>query len=82
MVYSAMAASIASPMMTRTLTAVDPRTAIRGHVHQLHILCMILFRQGPLRHREPRSGVAIQENVGRPTFPLDRFAPFAMTVLL
>ena len=23
----------------------------------------------PLRHREPRSGVAIQENVGRLTFP-------------
>ena len=29
----------ASPMMTRTLTVVDPRIAIRGHVHQLHILC-------------------------------------------
>src|SRR5271166_1133576 len=25
--------------------------------------------QRRLRHREPRSGVAIQENVGRPTFP-------------
>src|SRR5208337_767416 len=26
-------------------------------------------RARPLRHREPRSGAAIQENVGRPTFP-------------
>jgi len=27
----------ASPIVTRTLTAGDPRTAIRGHVRQLHI---------------------------------------------
>ncbi len=41
MVHSAMVASIASPMVTRTLTVVDPRTAIRGHVRQLHIVYMI-----------------------------------------
>jgi len=41
MVHSAMVASIASPIVTRTPTAVDPRTAIRGHLRQLHILYMI-----------------------------------------
>src|SRR5208282_2830437 len=34
MAYCAMVASFASSMVTRTLTAVDPRTAIRGHVRQ------------------------------------------------
>ena len=38
-----MVASIASPIGTRTLTAVDPRTAIRGHARQLHILYVILI---------------------------------------
>jgi len=38
-----MVASVANPMLTRTLTAVDPRTAIRGHTRKLHILYMILI---------------------------------------
>jgi len=33
----------ASPIVTRTPTAVDPPTAIRGHLRQLHIIYMILF---------------------------------------
>src|SRR5208282_4458513 len=32
----------ASPIATRTPTAVDPRTAIRGHARELHTLYMIL----------------------------------------
>ena len=56
-----MVASIASPMVTRTLTAVDPRTAIRGHVRQLHILYvslihMILFRQRRPKKKKWREG--------------------------
>src|SRR5208282_2000863 len=41
----------ASPIATRTPTAVDPRTAIRGHVRQLHILSMILIHMILCRQR-------------------------------
>ena len=49
----AMAASIGSPIATRTLTAVDPRTAIRGHVRQLHMLSMSLIPMMLFRQRRP-----------------------------
>ncbi len=42
----------ASPIVTRTPTAVDPRTAIRGHVRQLHTLYMILI---PRRRRSKKT---------------------------
>ena len=54
MVHSAMVASIASPIATRTLTAVDPRTAIRGHVRQLHILYMVVIPMMLFRQRRPK----------------------------
>ncbi len=54
MVHSAMVASIASRILTRTLTAVDPRTAIRGHVRQLHIIIMILIPMILFRQRRPQ----------------------------
>ncbi len=45
----------ASPIATRTLTAADPRTAIRGHARQLPILHMILVRQRrPKKKKWPR----------------------------
>src|SRR5208282_1581160 len=64
------------------LTAVDPRTAIRGHARQLHIIHMILFhRRRPTKRGWPRlpspaskgrrhreRSEAIQGNVRRPTF--------------
>ncbi len=49
-----MAASIASPTVTRTLAAVDPRTAIRGHVRQLHIIYMILIHMILFPQRRPK----------------------------
>ncbi len=54
MVHSAMVASIAGPIVTRTPTAVDPRTAIRGHVRQLNILYMILIPMTLFRQRRPK----------------------------
>src|SRR5208337_2606157 len=54
MVHSAMVPSIASPMATRTRAAVDPRTAIRVHVRQLHILTMILIHMILFRQRRPK----------------------------
>ena len=49
-----MVASSASPIVMRRLTAVDPRTAIRGHVRQLHILYMILIPMMLFRQRRPK----------------------------
>jgi hypothetical protein len=43
MVHSDMVATIASPMAWRKPTAVDPRSAIRGHVRQLHFIYTILI---------------------------------------
>ncbi len=54
MVHSAMVTSIASPIVTRTVTAVDPRTAIRGHVRQLHILYTILIPMLLFRQERPK----------------------------
>ncbi len=42
-VHSAVVASIASAIVTRTLTVVDPLTVIRGHARRLHIRYMILI---------------------------------------
>ena len=54
MVHSAMVASIASEMVTRTPTAIDPRTAIRGHVRRLHILYVSLIYMILSRERRPK----------------------------
>ena len=54
MVHTALVASIATPIVTRTLTACDPRTAIRGHVRQLNILHTILIPMKLFRQRRPK----------------------------
>jgi len=54
MVHTAVAASIASPMARSTLPGVDPRTAIRGHARQLHILYMTLNAMMLFHQRRPK----------------------------